>query len=878
MTTTTPSLPARPAVTPSTGGRRIRRALFGTAQPLWVRPSAIGLLLLTAVLYIWGLASSGDANSFYAAAAQAASKSWKAWFFGSLDSANFITVDKPPASLWVMGLSIRLFGYSSWSLLVPQALMGVGSVALVFATVRRSLAAFSASTRAAAGLLAGSVLALTPAAVLMFRFDNPDALLVLLMSAAAYAVVRALPRASWRWLALAGALLGFAFLTKMLQGLLVLPAFGAVYLLAAPAPLLKRVAHLAVAAGALVVAAGWWVLVVAVWPASARPYIGGSTNNTVLDLVFGYNGFGRLFGSSGNVGGGSGTSGSSFGGATGLLRLFSSEMGLEVSWLLPSALLLLAMGLVLRGRRSRLDPVRAGLLLWGGWLVVTGLVFSFMSGTVHPYYTVALAPAIGALAGLGGAVVWSHRDGWTGRFGLAVAAGAASVWGFALLSENSAWLPWLRWVLLVGGLLAAGAVLTSGVLQGVAGRRVLAAGVLAGLLLGLGGTASFAVATASVAHGGSIPTVGSTSSMTGGGADGGAPSGAGPTGAAPSGTAPSASGTSGPSSGSSAPTRSEDGTGGPVAAPPGRPRRRRSPSSSRRPARSGRPRSTDRSRLRRSSCPATPRCWRSAAGAVIRRRRWRSSRRSSPPGRCTTTSRRERAPAAVHRAAAPPRRAPSRAGCRRTSPRPRSAARPSTTSPAAADRSPSAPGRGRPPGRGRTSSTRGPSVRAGTTSAATSSIGPSTGAPCSAWGTRSRREERSKPTHRIGQDAARGPESPVLCDVRMEENTTDTAQSDGVRRQEPPGRRALGAVAAGVLLFGLGTGTGAVAATAMSSSNGTSGQQGGMQGTPPGGMAGGPGGTSSESGQSQTDGSEPQPPSGTTAGSGSQPGSTSAGS
>jgi hypothetical protein len=342
----------------------------------------------------------------------------------------------------------------------------------------------------------------------------------------------------------------------MLQGLLVLPAFGGVYLLAARTTVWRRLAHLAVAAGALVVAAGWWVLAVALWPASARPYIGGSTNNTVLDLVFGYNGLGRIFGGSGNGGGSSGgTSGSSFGGATGLQRLFSSEMGLEISWLLPSALLLLVLGLVLRGRRSRLDPVRAGLLLWGGWLVVTGVVFSFMSGTVHPYYTVALAPAIAALVGLGGALVWSHRASWTGRFGLAVAAGAASVWGFALLSENATWLPWLRWTLLVGGLMAAGTVLTSGLIAGRAGRRMLAVGVLAGVLFGLGGTASYAVGTASVGHTGSIPSVGTSSSSAGGPGGGGgtAPSGAGGSAGAPD-SSSSGSSSSGPAPTSGSPS------------------------------------------------------------------------------------------------------------------------------------------------------------------------------------------------------------------------------------------------------------------------------------------------------------------------------------
>jgi 4-amino-4-deoxy-L-arabinose transferase-like glycosyltransferase len=557
MTASATTLPTRNARSLRPG--LVRRIIVGTAeQPIWIRPAFLVLLVLTGVLYLWALGDSGTANSFYAAAVQAGSKSWEAWFFGSLDSSNFITVDKPPASLWIMGLSARIFGFSSWSLLAPQALMGVASVALVTGAVRRSLVTLPVRTAAVGGLLAGATLALTPAAALMFRFDNPDALLVLLMTLAAYAVVRALPRASWRWLALAGAALGFAFLTKMLQGLLVLPAFGVVYLLAANTTVWRRIAHLAVAAGALVVAAGWWVLAVALWPADVRPYIGGSTNNTVLDLVFGYNGLGRIFGGSGN--GGGSTSGSSFGGATGLQRLFSSEMGLEVSWLLPSALLLLVAGLLLRGRAPRTDGPRAALLLWGGWLVVTGLVFSYMSGTIHPYYTVALAPAIGGLVGVGGALAWSRRGTWRGRSALAAAIGAAGVWAFALLSENAAWLPWLRWTLLVGALLSAAGVLLSGALGPHAGRKLLAAAVLSGTLFGLGGTTAYAVATASVAHSGSIPSVGSTSTSMSGGMGGGAPS---TTGAGP-GTA-----TSGSSAAGTMPTGAR-----PVAGRGRRPRRR----------------------------------------------------------------------------------------------------------------------------------------------------------------------------------------------------------------------------------------------------------------------------------------------------------------
>ena len=224
-------------------------------DPPWVRPALLTLLVGTAVLYLWGLGASGWANSFYSAAVQAGTKSWKAFFFGSSDASNFITVDKPPASLWVMEISARLFGVNSWSILVPQALEGVASVAVLYAAVRRSF-------RPGAALLAGLVLATTPVAALMFRYNNPDALLVLLLTVAAYATVRALERANTWWLVLAMSAVGTGFITKMLQALLVVPALGLVYLLAAPTPLRRRIVQLATGAVALVVSAGWWVAIV----------------------------------------------------------------------------------------------------------------------------------------------------------------------------------------------------------------------------------------------------------------------------------------------------------------------------------------------------------------------------------------------------------------------------------------------------------------------------------------------------------------------------------------------------------------------------------------------------------------------------------------
>ena len=206
------------------GGSRIRRLVRGPeTDPRWARPALFGLLALTAILYLWDLGRNGWANDFYAAAVQAGTKSWKAFFFGSFDQSNFITVDKTPASLWVMEISGRIFGFSQWSMLAPQALEGVASVLLLYAAVKRWFGP-------PAGLIAGLVLALTPVAALMFRFNNPDALLVLLMTAAAYTLVRAVENGRTKWLVFTGLLLGFAFLAKMLQAFLVVPGFAVTYL------------------------------------------------------------------------------------------------------------------------------------------------------------------------------------------------------------------------------------------------------------------------------------------------------------------------------------------------------------------------------------------------------------------------------------------------------------------------------------------------------------------------------------------------------------------------------------------------------------------------------------------------------------------------
>jgi 4-amino-4-deoxy-L-arabinose transferase-like glycosyltransferase len=499
--------PAHPAAQPAARDRWLAAN--------WPRLALAALLVVTAAAYLWDLSASGYANSFYAAAVQAGTKSWKAFFFGSLDPSNFITVDKPPASLWVMSLSGRIFGFSSFSMLAPQALEGVAAVALLYASVKRWFGA-------GAGLAAGALLAATPVAALMFRFNNPDALLVLLLVAAAYCLTRALERAGTGWVVAAGTMIGFAFLAKMMQAFLVLPAFALVYMLAAPTGLRRRTWQTLAGGLAVVVSAGWWVAIVALWPAASRPMIDGSPDNSILNLIVGYNGLGRIFGSSGPGGGGGGN----FSGTTGLLRLFNDLMGGQASWLLPAALLALGLGLVATRRAPRTDRARAALLLWGGWLVVTGLVFSLGSGIIHTYYTVALAPAIAALVAIGGRMLWTARSHPAARWIAALAVAVSAGWAWELLDRTPDWMPWLRSAILIAAA-ACLAGLAAGALWRSLDRRLAVAAVVLGVAASVAGPVAYAAQTISTAHTGSIPSAGpdSAGGFGGGFGGGGAPGG-----------------------------------------------------------------------------------------------------------------------------------------------------------------------------------------------------------------------------------------------------------------------------------------------------------------------------------------------------------------
>jgi 4-amino-4-deoxy-L-arabinose transferase-like glycosyltransferase len=624
------------APSPAVASRSFRRVLRD--DPVWARPALVVLLVVTGVLYVWALGASGWANSFYSAAVQAGAHSWKAFFFGSSDASNFITVDKTPLSLWPMDLAARLFGVSSWSILVPQALIGVATVAVLYATVRRSLLPLGVRAATGGGLLAGAVLATTPVAALMFRFNNPDALLVLLLTIGAYALLRAQEEARTSWLLLAASCVGLGFLAKMLQAFLVVPAFGLVYLLTAPTHLRRRLWQLALSGVALLVSAGWWVAIVAAVPASSRPYIGGSQHNSVLELALGYNGLGRL---NGNETGGLGNTNQD----AGWLRMFDTELGGQIAWLLPAALVLLIAGLWVTVRRNarsggrsykptplyssshatliarppttdphdpapetpeppaapspaqdhtaepltpspdspktpllarprpaaaadrpadpvsadaRLDGVaRGGLrtdrglaafVLWGGWLLVTDVVFSLMQGIFHGYYTVALAPPVAALMGIGATVLWLNRHRPGATIALAGAIALTAWWCYRLLGRTPDFVPWLRLPVLIGGLLAAVTLLAWRRLP----ARLLVAGAALAVAASLAGPAAYAIDTATTPQHGAIPTAGPSSGGRGGmrgpgrfpaGARGGFPGGArGGFGQAPGGMPPGGGG------------------------------------------------------------------------------------------------------------------------------------------------------------------------------------------------------------------------------------------------------------------------------------------------------------------------------------------------
>lgn len=490
------------------------------AAPRWSLPALIAIMALAMVLYSWNLSGSG-LNSFYSSAIYSGTQSWKAWFFGSLDAGNFLTVDKPPLALMVMGLSCRFFGFGTWQMMLPMIVAALGTIWILHSSVKRVFGH-------AAAALAALVLALTPITVAINRDNNPDTLLLLLMVSGAALGLRA--TRDGRLLPLLGSAVcfGLAFNTKMLQGYIALPAVFAVYLYASHLGWAKRIRNLLLATVALAVSSFWWATAVSLVPADDRPYIGGSTDGTAWNLIFGYNGLGRVLGGEGNGGGGGG--GGGFSGSAGLGRLFNDILGGQISWLIPFAGIALAGGLVLCGRAPRIDPTRAALVLWGGWLLLHYLTFAKAEGTMHPYYTTAVAPGIAALCGGGGVMLFRAFRGGDVRWSWVLPAGLAvtGIWAVVLLRRATDWNTWLWPAIAV---VMALAVVGLFVFRSGNRIRLLAASLAAAVVAALAGPAAYSFAVPASAGGagggmgGTNPTAGPSTGQGGFGGGRGGPGG-----------------------------------------------------------------------------------------------------------------------------------------------------------------------------------------------------------------------------------------------------------------------------------------------------------------------------------------------------------------
>jgi 4-amino-4-deoxy-L-arabinose transferase-like glycosyltransferase len=541
---------------PGLGSERARR--FALRAP---RPELIGLVVLAGVLDLWALSRNGWANDYYSAAVRSMSTSWHNFLFASLDPSGVMTVDKPPLSLWVQALSVRAFGYHPLAILVPQALMGIAAVALTYDLVRRRFGR-------AGGFIGGLTLALTPVTVAIFRYNQPDALLVLCSVAALWFTVRGLEDGRTRWLVLAGVCVGLGFETKMLVALVVVPGIAVAWLWTAPGARalhaargrLRAAGQLLAGGAAMTLVGGAWPLLVELTPAAERPWVSGTSDNRVLSLIFEYNGVGRVDGQAGGPGGFGGTM---FGGGTGPLRLLNSALGGQAGWLLGFAAVS-AIALLVATRLRRADARTGWLLAVGGAFLTTAVLFSFASGIFHPYYVSLLAPFLAALVGAGAAHFLAGREG-ARLFGpLAVLAGVVTE--LVVLGDYAGQLRWLVPALIILGGVAAVALAAG---PGRRGRIVAVAVALGALTIA---PAVWAFDTLGHSVTGTFPEGGPGATATAGrfGPGGGARPGAGmPPGASGAGRSGSFAGAAG-AGGFAGPPPSTGGFAGPGGfAPPG---------------------------------------------------------------------------------------------------------------------------------------------------------------------------------------------------------------------------------------------------------------------------------------------------------------------
>jgi 4-amino-4-deoxy-L-arabinose transferase-like glycosyltransferase len=433
-------------------------------QPRWARPGLLALAAIAAAAYSWRLGSSTEV--FYAAAARSMSTSLHNFFFGAFDPAGTISIDKLPGAFWVQALSIQLFGARTWALAVPQVVEGVLCVLVLFRAVRRCAGPVAA-------IVAAAVLAIAPATVTLDRGNVADTLLVLLLVLAADSLVAAIDTGRRANLLLAGVWVGLAFQAKMLEAWLILPALALVFVVAGRGGFVERVAWCAAMVAAAMVVSVSWMAVVSLTPSRDRPYVDGTTNDSVVSQVFRYNGFGRVGRPSPNQTLGR-TLGITFLAApaprASVTRLFTGTAGRDTGWLLPAAALSVPALLWERRRRPRTDLQRAAVLLWGAWLVVFGCAFSVTA--INSYYLGALSPPIAAMIGIAGSTAWAHRHARHVQGAVAVVVLLSAIYAVWLLPSSGTGLPgWLAWAMVALGVVALGCI----AVFAASNRRVLAA-------------------------------------------------------------------------------------------------------------------------------------------------------------------------------------------------------------------------------------------------------------------------------------------------------------------------------------------------------------------------------------------------------------------
>jgi 4-amino-4-deoxy-L-arabinose transferase-like glycosyltransferase len=492
---------------PARDARRNTRALPRVLQGLWARPEVLAVVAVAATLNLWGLSKNGWANTYYSAAVRSMAASWHAFLFGSLDKSGLMTVDKPPAALWVQALSVRIFGYHPLAILVPEALMGVAAAVLVYDMTRRVFGR-------GAGFAASLTMALTPITVAMSRHNNPDELLILSCVAALWFATRALQDGRTRWLVLSGVCVGLGFETKMAVALFVVPGIFLAYLWVAPGgrTRLRALGQLLWGGLALVVVGLAWPVLVWLTPAADRPWISGTSDNSIWSLIVNYNGLGRVAGQAGTpgagVGGGGGGGGGFSGGATGPFRLLDAALGGQAGWLIGFALVA-GIGILVATRLQRTDARTGWVVAVGGALLVTAVVFSEASGIFHPYYVSFLAPWIALLVGAGVGEALSGRR--SGRVIGALAVVGGAITELVVLGGVDGSVSWARPLVIVVAVVAA---LGLAIRLSARARAAVVAVALAGLLAA---PATWAADTLGHATSGTFPAGGPSSQSFGGG-------------------------------------------------------------------------------------------------------------------------------------------------------------------------------------------------------------------------------------------------------------------------------------------------------------------------------------------------------------------------